>query len=184
LDVEAIADRIIPPDSDTPGGKGAGCAVYVDRQLAGPYGRSEGLYLRPPFITGEKSQGVQSPLTPTQVYRTGLGALERHCRSAEGGRSFHELPADRQDEILHGLDEGHLKLEGADGKMFFEAVLQDVQTGFFADPVYGGNRDMCAWKMIGFPGAHYDYREWVLRHNEPFPTPPVAITGRRAWTPR
>ena len=24
--------------------------------------------------------------------------------------------------------------------------------GFFSDPVYGGNRDKIAWKMIGFPG--------------------------------
>lgn len=23
---------------------------------------------------------------------------------------------------------------------------------FFADPLYGGNRDMVAWKMIGYPG--------------------------------
>ena len=50
--------------------------------------------------------------------------------------------------------------------------------GFFADPIYGGNRDMCAWKMIGFPGARYDYRDWVGRHNERYPHPPVSIGGR------
>ena len=33
---EALVDRLIPPDPDTPGGKDAGCAVYLDRQLAGP----------------------------------------------------------------------------------------------------------------------------------------------------
>ena len=36
--VEALADRIIPPDPTTPGGKDAGCALFIDRQLAGPYG--------------------------------------------------------------------------------------------------------------------------------------------------
>src|SRR5579872_5636997 len=41
--IEALADRIIPPDPQTPGGKDAGCAVFVDRQLAGPYGGREGL---------------------------------------------------------------------------------------------------------------------------------------------
>ena len=25
---------------------------------------------------------------------------------------------------------------------------------------------MAAWKMIGFPGAHYDYRDWIDRHNQ------------------
>src|SRR5271154_2693809 len=40
--VEALVDRLIPPDPDAPGGKDAGCAVYIDRQLAGPYGRQAG----------------------------------------------------------------------------------------------------------------------------------------------
>ena len=37
---------------------------------------------------------------------------------------------------------------------------------------------MAAWKMIGFPGARYDYRDWVERHNERYPLPPVSIAGR------
>jgi gluconate 2-dehydrogenase gamma chain len=47
--VEAITDRIIPPDAQTPGGKDAGCGVYIDRQLAGPYGKNEGLFRGGPF---------------------------------------------------------------------------------------------------------------------------------------
>src|SRR6202171_5145064 len=39
--VEALVDRLIPPDPQTPGGKDAGCAVFIDRQLARPYGRSD-----------------------------------------------------------------------------------------------------------------------------------------------
>ncbi len=33
--VEALADRLIPPDPQTPGGEHAGCAVFIDRQHAG-----------------------------------------------------------------------------------------------------------------------------------------------------
>jgi Gluconate 2-dehydrogenase subunit 3 len=58
--------------------------------------------------------------------------------------------------------------------------LEDTRYGFFADPIYGGNRDMAAWKMIGFPGARYDYRDWVERHNERYPHPPISIAGFRA----
>lgn len=67
--VEALVDRLIPPDPDTPGGKDAGCAVFIDRQLAGPYGSSTALYMRPPFRDGTKNQGNQSPQTPEMRYR-------------------------------------------------------------------------------------------------------------------
>jgi gluconate 2-dehydrogenase gamma chain len=181
--VEALADRIIPPDPQTPGGKDAGCAVFIDRQLAGPYGRQEGLYTRPPFLKGIKEQGPQSEAGPAQAYRTALAALDAYCRSNFGGKRFAELADADKDGVLHGLESSTVELNGADGKAFFEMVLKDVQQGFFADPLYGGNRDMCGWRMIGYPGARYDYRDWVGRHNERFPLPPVGITGRADWTP-
>lgn len=181
--VEALADRIIPPDPQTPGGKEAGCAVFIDRQLSGPYGRFEGLYTLPPFAKGIKQQGPQSAQTPAELYRQSLAALDRYCRSVADHKPFAQLTAGRQDEILHGLESGSIHLEGVEANTFFEALLNDMQQGFFADPIYGGNRDMCAWKMIGFPGTRYDYREWVGRHNERYPYPPVSIAGRPDWTP-
>src|SRR5262249_25487719 len=147
----------------------AGCAVYVDRQLAGPYGRREGLYVSGPFHPGSKEQGPQSALTPSQLYRSGLDSLDRYCRSGQSGgsaKAFAELTAAEQDAVLEGLESSRIHFEGVDAKAFFEQLLKDVQQGFFADPIYGGNRDMCSWKMIGFPGARYDYTDWVGRHNE------------------
>src|ERR1700730_13083840 len=61
--VEALADRIIPPDPQTPGGKDCGCAVFLDRQLAGPYGRNEAFYMMGPFQEGTRQQSPQSALT-------------------------------------------------------------------------------------------------------------------------
>jgi gluconate 2-dehydrogenase gamma chain len=182
--IEAIADRVIPPDPETPGGKDSGCAVFVDRQLAGPYGRQEGLYVSPPFEMGTKNQGSQSAQGPAQQYRDALAALDRACISKHGGKPFADLTASEQDAVLHDLEMGDLKLDGVDGKAFFEQAVKDIQMGFFADPVYGGNRNMVAWKMIGFPGARYNYLDWVKRHNERFPLPPVSITGRAEWTPK
>ena len=173
-----------PPGSADPGvGKDAGCAVFIDRQLAGPYGRAEGLYDRPPFIKGGDNQGPQSAKNPGELYRSALAALDRYCQG-NGGKSWVNLPGERQDEILQGLESGKLALEGVDGKAFFTQCVKDMQEGFFADPLYGGNRNMCAWKMIGFPGARYDYRDWVGRHNERYPLPPVSIQGRDAWNPK
>jgi gluconate 2-dehydrogenase gamma chain len=182
--IEAIADRIIPPDPQTPGGKDAGCAVYLDRQLAGPYGRNEGLYVRPPFQNGAKNQGPQSEAGPAQQYRAALAALDRACKAKFSGKGFGDLADNDKDEILKGLERGDFKLDGADGKAFMGDAVRDIQTGFFADPIYGGNRDMVAWKMIGYPGARYNYLDWVDRHNERFPLPPVGMTGRADWTPK
>src|SRR5580658_4206395 len=72
--IEAVVDRLIPPDSRGPGGKDTGCAVFIDRQLAGPYGRAEGLYLAPPFLPGAATQGYQLPNSPAARYRAGLRA--------------------------------------------------------------------------------------------------------------
>src|SRR5439155_4172076 len=74
--IEALVDRLIPPDPQTPGGKDAGCAVFIDRQLAGPYGKAERLYMRGPFVDGTPQQGNQSSLTPAARYRQGLAALD------------------------------------------------------------------------------------------------------------
>lgn len=179
--VEALVDRLIPPDPETPGGKDSGCAVFIDRQLAGPYGRFEGYYMKGPFHEGTKQQGYQSPLTPAAHYRTGLAALDKYCRASFGGSGFAQLGDGQKDELLKGLEAGSVNLDAVDGKQFFTQLLTDTKYGFFADPVYGGNRDMVAWKMIGFPGARYDYRDWVHRHNERYPLPPVSIRDHPNW---
>jgi gluconate 2-dehydrogenase gamma chain len=140
--------------------------------------------LKPPFEDGGKNQGSQSPTGPAEQYRKGLAALDQASKSRRGGKAFAQLAVSEQDAVLRDLERGVLKLEGIDGKAFFEQVVKDVQMGFFADPIYGGNRNMVAWKMIGFPGARYNYLDWVNRHNEKFPLPPVAMTGRAEWTPK
>ncbi len=181
--LEAVADRIIPPDTETPGGKDAGCVVFIDRQLAGGYGQSEGLYEQGPFEKGLDQQGPQGDKNPAQQYRTALAGIDG-LATKRSAKSFTALSADEQDTLLKGLEDGSLAIEGIDSKTFFLNLITDMQQGFFADPIYGGNRDMCSWKMIGYPGARYDYRDWIGRHNEVYPYPPVSIAGRAEWTPR
>src|ERR1700750_2323684 len=89
--MEAIVDRIIPSDPQTPGGKEAGCAVFIDRQLSGPYGSSAGLYNLGPFIKGTKEQGPQSSQTPAELYRKGLAGLDQHCAASFAGKKFAQL---------------------------------------------------------------------------------------------
>ena len=180
--VEAIADRLIPPDNSGPGGKQVGCAVFIDRQLAGSFGDSRGLYMRPPFANGTPSQGLQSPIVPRERYRISLAALEDYCKMMFAGKGFVALKAVQQDQVLTGLENGEIRLNKGDSKLFFETILANTIEGFFADPIYGGNRDMAGWKLIGFPGARYDYRDHIAKHNQSYPLPPVSILGRSAWS--
>ena len=175
--VAAIADRIIPPDELGPGGKDAGCAVFIDRQLAGPYGTHAWLYMEPPFHPdAPANMGIQSPVTPVQRYKDGLAALAAHTRQAFGNRLFQALSADQQDQVLTGLEKGDINTP--DGRAFFNQVQANTVEGYFADPAYGGNKDMCGWKLVGFPGTRYDYRDVIDNPNKPYTLPPVSLAGR------
>ncbi len=182
--VDAAVSRLIPKDELGPGAKELGVAVFLDRQLAGAYGRAERWYMGGPWAKGTKTQGYQSRMTPAQVYRAGIAAVDEHCRGKFQNKTFVELSSEDQDKVLGGLEEGKISLEKVDAKAFFKQLLLNTQEGFFADPMYGGNKDMAAWKMIGFPGARYDYRDFVGKHGQPFPLPPVSIQGRPAWNPK
>ena len=180
--IEAAVDRLIPPDNHSPGGKDAGCAVFIDRQLAGPYGSAAGLYLQPPFMPGAATQGYQMPDAPAGRYRAGLKALADYVKVTYQGKAFTDLAPADQDKVLTGLESGSVALAGVKAAEFFALLLQNTQEGFFADPIHGGNRNMAGWILVGFPGARYDYRDWVERHNEVYPLPPVGIMGRSDWT--
>ena len=85
-------------------------------------------------------------------------------------------------DAIKGLEDGSLKLDGTDSQAFFKLILTDTQTGFLADPIYGGNRDLASWKMIGFPGANYDYRDWIDRHNQRVTLPVVGMANHPNWS--
>lgn len=180
--LDAIVDRLIPADELGPGGRESGCTVFIDRQLAGPFGTNEGLYNEGPFA--EKplpSQGLQTPLNPRQQYRMGLAALADYCRGRFGGKRFEQLAAAEQDDLLKGIEKGDVQLPGFSGRALFAAVHTGAMEGFFADPIYGGNRGMAGWKLVGFPGTRYDYRDVIDNPNKPYGLPPVPIKGRSEW---
>ena len=178
----AAVDRLIPPDPTGPSASEAGVVVFLDRQLAGDYGNGARFYLDGPWGKGAESQGYQSRFTPAQFYRHAIAAIEKAVGHSDNGKAFKGLPADRQDALLKQMESGDLKLEGPiTSKAFFTMFLQNVLEGYFSDPIYGGNKGGAAWKMIGFPGAHYDYSEWVTAYNQPVPVKMVGLRGRPGW---
>jgi gluconate 2-dehydrogenase gamma chain len=172
--VEAAVARLIPADELGPGAKEAGLAYFIDQQLLGGWGTMAKMYRQGPWPEGTPQQGYQSPLTPQQVYRIGIGEVNAHC-AKQYGTSFSALPAAQQDEVLRGLDGGKIELEAVRSQFFFNMLLANTIEGFFSDPVYGGNRDKAGWKLVGFPGVAAVYTTHVDKHGVPYDAVPVSI---------
>jgi gluconate 2-dehydrogenase gamma chain len=181
--IEAAVARLIPADDLGPGAKEAGAALFIDRQLFGVFGAATNWYMQGPWADGQESQGYQSRMTPAELYRGAIKAVDVHCRKTFGGNDFAALSVEEQDQVLAGLEKSEVKLDMVKAKTFFELLLQNTIEGFFSDPIYGGNRHMVGWKLIGFPGARYDYRPYVKLHNQRLSLAPVGIVGRAGWNP-
>ena len=180
--VSAAVGRLIPADDLGPGAVEAGVPVFIDRQLAGPYGRGERWYMQGPWGPGVATQGWQTRLTPAGMYRAAIKAIDAAVAREGKAATFARLAAADQDTYLKALESGDAKLDGVEAKDFFKQLLQNTLEGFWSDPIHGGNRDMVGWKLIGFPGARYDHSEFVGKHGEKYPLPPVGIRGRVEWT--
>ena len=178
--VEAASARMIPNDNLGPSALEAGVPIFIDRQLAGDFGAATRMYMQGPWAKGEKTQGYQSRFSPAQMYRAAIPAID-NAASKTGNAPFARLKGEDQDGFLTQLAAGQVDLGQVDGVAFFTLLLQNVMEGFFSDPLYGGNRDMVCWKLIGFPGARYDQTEFVSKYGQPYPLPPVGIVGRPGW---
>lgn len=177
--VGALFDRLIPADELGMSASEAGCVEFLDRQLSGPYGKAESLYRLGPFHDGTPQQGPQMKQTPAERYKLGLAGVDAWCL-ARFGKPFTALDGDRQDEVLHLMEDGKASFAGTDAQEFFNLLLQNVREGYLADPIYGGNRDMVGWRLVGFPGARYDYRPWMHKKGQPLSFEPISLLGRTA----
>jgi gluconate 2-dehydrogenase gamma chain len=174
--VEALVDHMVPADDLTPKGTDLGINIYIDRALAGGWGKGDRLYMQGPWKPGVPSQGYQLPLTPAQLYRAGIAATNAHCRKAYG-KDFARLDEKQREEVLVALAGAKITFDdGLPVRVFWTTVYQTVMEGMFSDPIYGGNRNKAGWRLIGFPGAIAVHRENVEKYRDKkFPNDPVGI---------
>jgi gluconate 2-dehydrogenase gamma chain len=173
--VEAAMARIIPTD-DTPGAREAGTIDFLDRYLSG----LDYIYAKPDGSGFEKLEGRRAEAWQRrldilrQKYVNGIGELDRRSQ-AEFGTDFVELPEGEQDWVLAALEapvrdveaeldeartvagfapvETPLQQTSVEIELDFLPLLAlHTRQGFYADPIYGGNRDRVGWELIGFPG--------------------------------
>jgi gluconate 2-dehydrogenase gamma chain len=171
--IEAACERLIPADEHGAGALAAGVPNYLDKQLGGAWGSGERLYRSGPWMAGSASQGYQLPFTPGELFHQALRAILHELNA--GGSPFPKMTAEAQDAYLKSLEGGSEDLNGIPSGVFFDMLLIMTVEGFFSDPVYGGNRDMAAWRMIGFPGAYADYYDSIDRHGVKFEREPMSL---------
>lgn len=166
--VKAALDTLIPPDATGPGAVEAGCAVYMDRQLAGAFGRGARLYLQGPFVEGTPQQGYQLPLTPADLIRTGIADVDAYAMASRKAR-LGDLDAAGRAAVLKEVDEAKAQLANVPAAVWFNQFLNLTMEGYFGDPIYGGNKDKAVWKMIGFPGVPAMYADMIEKYrNKPY----------------
>ena len=177
--LQAACARLIPADENGPGAVELGVPEFIDREMEGAFGHAANWYMQGPFASAQPEFGYQSPLTPREVYRAGIAAVDAHCRHRYGNKSFSELPITAQDSVLANLENGALDFENVSGASFFSFLLQNTKEGYLADPIHGGNKNMGSWKMIGFPGARADFIDWVNKYGARYPLGPASVAGAK-----
>jgi gluconate 2-dehydrogenase gamma chain len=170
--IEAAVARLIPTD-EHPGAIDAGVPNYLDKQLGGACGAGERLYMSGPWAPTRPGLGYQLPLTPGELFHTGINAINSEL--SKSGQPFWEKSPDQQEKYLHKLEAGGIDLNGVPSEIFFSQLLGMTIEGFFSDPVYGGNKDMVGWKLIGFPGAYASYYDLIDQHGIKFERQPMSL---------
>jgi gluconate 2-dehydrogenase gamma chain len=155
--VMAACERIFPGDESGPGATDANVVVYIDRQLAGPYGHDKYRYTKGPWIESAPEHGNQRKETPRDIYRAGIPTL---------GSDFAEAPPEEQDA----------RLEKIERTGFFNMLRTHTLEGMFTDPLHGGNQNMAGWRLVGYPGPVMSYRDEIEQyHGKPFRREPRSL---------
>jgi gluconate 2-dehydrogenase gamma chain len=173
--ITAAVDTLIPADELSPSGSDCGVAVFIDRQLAGAYGNGARLYRQGPFLKAKPELGYQLALTPREFFRAAVVAANDFTRKTYG-KDFDRLGEADREAALKTMETGKAGFPGFSSSMFFDALLQITMEGFFADPIYGGNRDKASWKMVGYPGLPATYKEEIKTYfGKKYDKPPRSI---------
>lgn len=175
--LSAATERIYPENDNGMGAIELGVPYFIDRQCSSNWGRNGNDYMKGPFPTISKTEvyeegtlknnevitsstvvklpagtaNYQTKMTRGVFFLEGLGAIEATSQE-KFSDGFVNLEPAQQDQILQMFEKGEVKFSGVDSADFFALLRKTTIEGVYADPVYGGNRNMEAWKMKGHPG--------------------------------
>jgi gluconate 2-dehydrogenase gamma chain len=171
--IESLVDTLIPHDDTGPGALELGANIYIDRQMAGAYGKGDRLFLAGPYAQGTPQQGWQLAFVPSEFVRAGIADVDAYAQASQGD-FFSSLSADKRIAVLKDVESGKATLATVPAAAWFGEVLELTLEGYLGDPLYGGNKGKAAWTMIGFPGADAMYMDKI----EPFRNKPYTFEAK------
>lgn len=158
--LEAAVERIYPEDDQGPGAVGLGVPYFIDKQLAGPYGSNKFDYMKGPVQEVKVASSYQTLMSRGEVFIEGVRKLNAESLKNHDAK-FYDLEGEQQDELLQAMEAGEIELRGVKGPTFFNLLRQMTIEGAYADPLYGGNKNMMGWKMKEHPGIRPGYSDLI-----------------------
>lgn len=158
--LEAAVERIYPEDDNGPGAIGLGVPYFIDKQLAGPYGANKFDYMKGPIQKVDVESSYQTLMSRGEVFIEGVRKMNAESQKSHDEK-FYNLEGEQQDELLTAMEAGDIDLRGVEGATFFNLLRQMTIEGAYADPLYGGNKDMMGWKMKEHPGIRPGYSDLI-----------------------
>lgn len=157
----AMTERIYPEDDQGPGAIELGVPYFIDKQLGGSWGFNAKDYKMGPFNPEESdTHGLQAKLNRGEMFIAGVRRVQE-ISDEEHGEKFADLDGDKQDKILQKFESGDVDIVGMRADTFFKLLRSTTIEGVYSDPVYGGNRDMQGWKMMGYPGPRMGWSDQI-----------------------
>lgn len=154
--LSAAAERIYPEDDNGPGAIALGAPYFIDKQLAGQWGYNAKEFMRGPFLKGEPEQQYQSSMVRNEIFTAGIRKIDE-VSNDQYDEKFVNLDEEQQNKVLSSFDNNDVDMRGVPSTTFFSLLRQATIEGVYADPLYGGNRNMDGWRMKEFPGAQPAY---------------------------
>ena len=147
----AATERIYPEDDNGPGAIELGVPYFIDNQLYGTWGSNGTDYRMGPYEPmASDTHGRQEKLNRGEIFVLGIRRLREYAVE-EHDTEFVDLEPDVQDEVLIAFESGEVDVPGMRSEAFFSLLRNTTIEGVYADPVYGGNKNMEGWKMIKYP---------------------------------
>ncbi len=143
---ERLVSVLCPADHLTPNGVTCGLAMFIDRQLAGDFGRA---CAREAWEGGMAQSWAQPPLTQEEFFKAGILAGDTACQQRFGAR-FDRLDGRDAEAFLRDIAADRVTEVDVPLAVWFDKLVNGMLVqACFAGPIYDEYGGRLFWKLFG-----------------------------------